>query len=342
VSRPLGGPGFDLVEKAVATIRRYDMLAGGEKVLVALSGGPDSTCLFDVLRRLSDRFDLTLEVGHIDHGLSEGSDAVAGRVAGEAAEAGFEVHLVRAPDLSGPNLHARAREFRYAFLETVARGVGADRIATGHTLDDRVETLLARLLHGAPPEVLAGIPPRDDLRIRPLLDVRRWESRRYCEQTGLAFTDDPGNLDDRFERVRVRERLVSAIDETWGDGAVRAIARAAEHLRVDTSALNALADRLYGELAEATPDGIRLDRPGLEAMPRALRRRLLEKAVGRVRDRSGGIEAALNALDSGPSSRGTKFSVASGLEIEVRDSDVLVRGEAEVAEGQPLGSADEF
>lgn len=333
--RRLGGPGFDLVEKTIATIRGHGMLSGGEKVLVALSGGPDSTCLLDVLRRLSDRFDLVLEVAHIDHALSEGSSEIAGRVASGAADAGFEVHLIRAPDLAGPNLHARARDFRYAFLDTVARNIGADRIATGHTLDDRAETVLARLLHGAPPESLAGIPPLEDKRMRPLIDIRRSETRAYCEEVGLSFYDDPANEDPRFERVLVRSRLVAAIEKQWGDGAVRAIARAAEHLRQDAFALSDLSDRLYRDLAEATPDGVRFDRSSVAVLPRALRRRVLERAVGRVRDRSGGIEAALDAVEGKDDGAARTYAVASGIVIEVRASDLLVRRPQAASDPEP-------
>jgi tRNA(Ile)-lysidine synthase len=338
-ARPLGGPGFDVVEVATATIRRYNMLEAGDRVLVAVSGGPDSTCLLDVLWRLATRFEIEIEIAHVDHGLGKRSEKVAGRVATKAAEAGFEVHVVRAPDLSGPNLHARARDFRYAFLASIARSVVADKIATGHTLDDRVETTLARLLHGAPPETLAGIPPSDGLRIRPLIDVRRNRTRAYCDEVGLPFDDDPANDDPRFERSRVRSRLVPEIENGWGDGALRAIARAAENLRQDGIALSELAERLYRDLAVVRPNEVRFDRASVDVLPRALRRRLLERAVGRVRDRSGGIEAALDALEEGKAP--ARFAVASGIEIEVRARDLLVsRGNAET-DSEPLLSRDE-
>jgi tRNA(Ile)-lysidine synthase len=337
-ARQLGGPGFDVVEAVTATIRRYKMLEQSDRVLVALSGGPDSTCLLDVLWRLAARFEIEIEVAHVDHGLGDRSEEVAGRVATRAAEAGFEVHLVRAPDLSGPNLHARARDFRYAFLASVARSVGADRIATGHTLDDRVETTLARLLHGAPPETLAGIPPSDGLRIRPLIDVRRRQTRAYCEEVGLLFDDDPANNDPRFERTRVRSSLIRVIEKGWGDGSVRAIARAAENLRQDAIALSELAERLYAEIAVAGPGEVHFERASVEVLPRALRRRLLERAVGRVRNRSGGIEAALDALEEGKVP--ARFAVSSGVEIEVRARDLLVRrGNAET-NSEPLLSRE--
>jgi tRNA(Ile)-lysidine synthase len=323
--RLLGGPGFGLVETARTTIDRHRMLEAGDKALVAVSGGPDSTCLLDVLWRLGTALDFDLEVAHVDHGLSERSAAIASRIATQAARDGFEVHLIKAPDLAGPNLHVRAREFRYGFFEAVAGQIGARRIATGHTLDDRVETTLARLIHGAGTDGLAGIPPLEGTRIRPLIELRRPETRAYCEEVGLEFDDDPANDDERFERALVRARVVTSIEEGWGEGAVRAIARSSERLREDAVTLSELADRLYADLARPDDEGVSFDRGGFAALPRGLQRRLFEGAVGRVRDRSGGIQAALEALGTGAAG-GERFAVAGGIQIVLGRDRVLIQG----------------
>jgi tRNA(Ile)-lysidine synthase len=326
--RQLGGPGFEVVESALSAIRRYRMVEEGDTVVVAVSGGPDSTCLLDVLWRLAASLDLSLVLAHVDHGLSEESDVVAARVARQGAADGFDVHTVRAPDLTGPNLHARAREFRYGFFEIVASEAKADRIATGHTLDDRVETTLARLVHGGGTGSLAGIPPVEGNRIRPLIGVRRAETSGYCEEVGLEFDVDPANDDERFERAVVRSRVLAAIEDHWGEGAVRAVARSAERLREDATALDGLAERLYSELSRQESNGTSFDRQSLTGIPRALRHRLLDRAVGRVRDRSGGIEAALDGLDS-EVERELRYSVAEGIEIVIGNERIHVsRGNA--------------
>ena len=299
------------------------MLAPGDTVLVALSGGPDSTCLLDVLARLAPSLDVDIHVAHVDHGLAPGSGEVAARVSQGAAAAGYDVHVSRAPELEGPNLQARARAFRYAFLETVAAQIGDARVATGHTLDDRVETTLARLLHGAGTAGLAGLPAVEGARIRPLIEARRAETRAYCEATGLTFHDDPANRDERFERVAVRHRLVAAIQEHWGPGAVRAVATATERLAEDASALSGLADRLYPSLARQEVDGVSFARAEIEALPRALRRRVLEHAVGRVRDRAGGIDAALDGLERAGGAE-ARFAVAGGSTIVLSEERVEV------------------
>jgi tRNA(Ile)-lysidine synthase len=324
--RGVGGPGYAVVELTRAAISRYRMLEPEDRVLVALSGGPDSTCLLDVLIRLRKQLGHELAVAHVDHGLSSESQEVAANIARAVAEAGLEVHLIRAPDLSGPNLHARARDFRYRFFETIAEQWGATRTATGHTLDDRVETTLARLIHGSGTDGLAGLPPMDKKRIRPLIGVRRQETREYCDANGLHYYDDPANEDERFERVVVRRAIVSAIEDRWGPGATRAMAVSADRLWDDARAVNDLADRLYEGITKKTEDAISFDRGAMSETPRAFRRRLLERAVGRVRDRSGGIDAAVDFLDRGiDGSHEAGFSVASGIEIAITRDQVVVR-----------------
>jgi tRNA(Ile)-lysidine synthase len=315
-------------------MRRHAMVADGDVGVVAVSGGPDSTCLLDVLERA--RLGLTLHVAHVDHGLSEGSDAVATSVATRAAARGLEAHVVRAPDLAGPNLQARARAFRLGFFDMVAARTGAAWIATGHTLDDRVETLLARLVHGAGLDGLAGIRPVDGPRVRPLIDVRRAETRAYCNALGLEFVDDAANADPRFERTAVRTEVLGAIERRWGDGAVRAIAASSQRLGEDAAGLALLAERAFSQVATTSDAGTELSTEGLRALPRALRRRVLELAVGRVRDRSGGIEAALDALEQ-PPREPQRFAVASGVEIALDARAVVVR---RMADGRARTGAD--
>lgn len=326
VADSLGGPGFDLVERTAAAIDRYGMLTPGP-VVVAVSGGPDSMCLFDVMARLSKRYSIQPVLAHVDHALSEESDRVAARVGHFAAEGGYDAHVARAAELEGPNLHARARAFRYEFFDIVAKKVGAERIATGHTLDDRVETTLARLIHGAGTRGLAGLPPVDNDRVRPLITTRRGQTSAYCEEREIDYWVDPANEDPRFERARVRYGVIAAIKEGWGDGAVEAIARSAELLRDDAQLLEGLADTLYREIAKEDEAGVTVPLQVFAGIPRPIKRRMLERAVGEVRDRSGGIEAVVDAFERAegePLPHGTRFSVASGIEIAIGDHEITV------------------
>ncbi len=318
-----------MVERTGRTVARHRMFEDGPSasiVVVAVSGGPDSICLLDVLARLRSTFGLTLHVAHVDHGLSEESERVAAEVARHAAAAGFEVHLMRAPDdLAGPNLQARARELRYRFLGAIATKLGGpappSSIATGHTLDDRVETTLARLIHGSGTDGLAGLRPAG----HPLIASRRAETRAYCEERELPFFDDPANEDVSFERVAVRKSVVAAIEERWGDGAVRAIARSAERLAEDADALQDSAFGFFEGNVDADQDGsYRYDLEVFLGLSRALRRRVLALTVGRVRDRLAGIDEVLDSLDRYDRKDTKRFSLAGGVEIILDRSNLWI------------------
>lgn len=294
------------------------MFNGGETVVVGVSGGPDSTCLLHVLERLGAGLDLV--VCHVDHGLSSQSEEIAAEVARRAAQDGYDVHVARAKDLAGPNLHARARDFRYSFFQTIAAQEGAACIATGHTLDDRVETTMARLIHGAGTSGLAGIPPVGGsalshvTRVRPLISSRRAETRAYCDEVGLEYVDDPSNEDPRFERAVIRQMVLKPIEEHWGDGAIRAMSNSVERIAEDDAALDSQANILYsGMIDDGAPK--EFDLATLMTLPRALRRRLLELAIGPRRDRSAGIDEVLDSLERPERKVGARFDLAEGTMV---------------------------
>src|SRR5262245_20778890 len=169
------------------------MLHGGEAVLVAVSGGPDSVALLDVLVDLSPVLGVALSVVHVHHGLRPEADADADFTRGLAARLGLPFHLERVSVRSAPpweGLEAQARRARQAALEARARAVGAARMPIGHTADDQAETVLMRLLEGAAPRGLAGLAPARGLLIRPLIESRRSDVLAHLAARGLTWLED--------------------------------------------------------------------------------------------------------------------------------------------------------
>jgi len=196
------------------TVRERALLEAGEHVLVACSGGPDSTVLLHALHRLRNELGITLCAASVDHGLRpESADEVL-QVEAFARTLGVPFVSTRVEvDTDGGSLQARARELRYQALHDVARRRSAGRIAVGHTRDDQAETVLGRLLRGAGVRGLSGIEPkRADGVIRPLLDCDRSMVRKYASEQGLAFVEDPSNHRLAFERVRIRQRVLPALE----------------------------------------------------------------------------------------------------------------------------------
>lgn len=201
---------IDAVHRAVLA---HELIEPRACVLVACSGGPDSTALLLALHELAPVLDAELCVIHVDHGLREGSAAEAEPVAALAARLGRPCHRARAHVGQGPGgLQERARSARYACLEEAATALGCARIAVGHTRTDQAETVLHRLVRGAGLEGLGAIPPRRGRVIRPLLEVGRADVLAFLRERGESWLEDPSNERPEFLRVRLRREILPALD----------------------------------------------------------------------------------------------------------------------------------
>ncbi|HST50749.1 MAG TPA: tRNA lysidine(34) synthetase TilS [Pyrinomonadaceae bacterium] len=299
--------------RMLAEWRRLGWAVRGERVVVAVSGGADSTALLLALAELLKARRLGLEVtaAHLDHCLRGEQGAADSRGVEEQARAhGFDVVTGRA-DVGEraredrDNLEQSARRARYEFLSEVARGCGASSVLVAHTLDDQAETILLRLLRGSGADGAGGMRPERLLEDgtpeegsgiflrRPLLNwARRADTEGYCRARGVEFRSDEMNEDERFARVRVRRRLVPLL-ETLNPRAARTLARAAELMREDSDALERLASELLEEADAKTQAGMNdvekdegawpLRVEALASAHRALRRRALRQWLARGR-----------------------------------------------------------
>jgi tRNA(Ile)-lysidine synthase len=285
-------------------------------VLVAWSGGPDSTALLHLLLALRDERRLSLVAAHFDHGLRPESAEVATRCADRAARLGVELRLGR-PERPPARTQAALRAARYAFLSRAADAEGATRIATGHQADDQAETVLFRLVRGTGLGGLAGIPVRRGRLVRPLLALRAAELGAWLEGREIPYESDPANLDPRWARVRVRTCLLPAL-AVAGRDPVPELVRLAERAAACDAALDSAAAGLLRRVELGrTPDGrIRVDRQGVLAAPPELRARLLRILAREAGARlaRGGTRAGIEFMSRGVS--GTRVDIGAGLRLE--------------------------
>jgi tRNA(Ile)-lysidine synthase len=262
----------------LATARRRRLLRPEDRVLVALSAGPDSTALLAALAALRDAGEIAAVAAlHVDHGLRPGAEEDAACAA--AACARLDVPLARARVVvRAGNVQAEARRARYAALVEEADRIGATRVATGHTRTDQAETVLLRLLRGAGARGLAAIPPRRGRFVRPLIDRSREEGLRFLKGAGISWREDPTNETPRFARNRLRLRLWPAL-RTLAPSAELAIARTADLAREDERALSGLARELAGH-ETSVAIGVLAEEPN--AVRRRVVRRLWRNATGRA------------------------------------------------------------
>ena len=310
--------------RVLATCAQRHLLGCNDTVLVALSGGVDSTALLSALVELRDAGQVhDVTAVHVDHALRPDSHRDADACASVCDVLGVPFRSVRVEVRQG-NVQAEARRARYAALRREAARVGATRIATGHTLDDQAETVLLHLLRGAGARGLSGIPPRRGVVIRPLIDRTRAEVVEHVRARGLPHVEDPSNATPRFLRNRLRAEVLPVI-RSLAPQAGRAIARAADLLRDDERALAAEGRRL------ATTGSVRV--ADLMAEPVAVRRRavrdLWRQATGRRADLDARqVESVLALLGrSGPS----RLPLSRGFEAFVRYGALGIRPTQEVA-----------
>ncbi len=290
----------------------------GGPALVAVSGGPDSVALLDLLARSAEQHGLDLIVAHFDHGIHPDSAAVGQHVAELAGSMGLVFECGRGE--LGPGAgETMARDARYRWLESVRVRTGAGTVFLGHHADDQAETVLMRLLAGSGPAGLAGMAAVSGPLVRPLLPFRRVEMAQYVRSRSLPVWVDPANADARHQRAWIRTQVlpllrarIPAIDSS--------LLRVARQSRRDRLAWNALLDAMPGLDVKRELDGISvagtrlggLDSGLAEAMVMALARRI-GCPVGPVRARR--ILGLLGEAGSGahaPLSRGWRAELSFG------------------------------
>ena len=269
---------------------------------MAVSGGPDSVALLDVLCALRAPLALALSVAHVHHGLRPEADAEADAVERLCERLGVACRVERVTVRRGPpwdGLEAESRRARHAALARAAHAVGAARIATGHTADDQAETVLMRLLQGAGPRGLGGIAPVRGALVSPLIETRRAEIVAHLDARGLTAAEDASNRDPRFLRSRIRHDLLPFMAELTGGSVVEALARSAAAARAVVADLEARARADLERLAARDSAGFVLDVGRLEAQPIELAVETIRQAavrLGETRPQRGPAQRALRRL----------------------------------------------
>jgi tRNA(Ile)-lysidine synthase len=323
----------DLFDSFKAVLARDGMWTPETAVLAAVSGGADSTCLLDLFRRLRGESPFDLAVAHLNHSLRGAeSDRDEEFVRSLAGRLGLPFHVRRLSpgslEGSKDGLEAAARRARYAFLEEMARGIGAKRVALGHTRDDQAETFLLRLVRGSGTRGLAGIyPVVEGLFIRPLLGVGRNDVEAYLKERSLPWRLDSSNADPGRTRNRIRSRLLPLLREEFNPEIVPALARATEILREEEAYLDEVTRHLAQRLLRREAYGIALSIPAVRVLHPALRRRLLRRALEEARGRGPAAPAGFEAVEAleelaREGRHGAAISLGGGLEARVLYSDL--------------------
>ena len=325
-------------------IRAYSLLSLGDTVVVGVSGGADSLCLLYVLQRLQDRLGYGIHVAHLNHMLRDDeSIAEAEFVAVQTAALGlpFTQEAIDVKAYARANtmgIEEAARHVRYTFLRHVAVTVGAGFVATGHTRDDSVETVMMNIIRGTGIHGLRGLDPASSVPagparvpeessirlIRPLLELSRCDTEAYCAAMGLEPRVDASNACQQFLRNRVRHQLLPQLRE-MNPGFDDAMLRLAVAAQEDDDVLVRQADALWMRIATVGQSHVCLRSDAFVDAPPSLQvrvvRRAFELLAGSCRDLTMAHIRAIQSLASGP--RGKTTCVAHGIVCR-RERDYLL------------------
>ena len=275
-----------LTERVCRTIERYGLLPPGARVIVAASGGADSTALVCLLHDAAARLGIELVgLAHFNHllrGEAAGEDERFCQALADRLSLPFDAgrgDVRAAARRLGLSIEEAGRRLRYEFLDRAKERAGATHVAVGHTRDDQAETVLMHLLRGAGTLGLGGMPVSREALVRPLVDCGHGELVDYLAAAGVAFREDESNLDPRHLRNRIRHEVIPVLEQI-APTTRQALARAAESARADADYLDELAAGRLAQIAEPEPGaGLTLDARALTGLPIALARRVASLAL---------------------------------------------------------------
>ena len=320
--------------KMAETIQKYGMIQPGEKIAVAVSGGPDSMALLYLLYNFRKELRCSLHVAHLDHTLRGQESEDDAQYVREHAEKlnlpiTVEVADVKKMITSKESLESGARRVRYEFYERVMADARADKVAQGHNSDDQAETVMMRLLRGSGAHGLGGIPPVRDNFIRPLIEISRSEIDEYLQQLKVTPRQDSSNLSAIYRRNKIRLELLPLLEQEYSPGVKRILQQTGELLRTEDDFLTALTVEAADKcVTYPNAETAIICIPALGRRHLALRRRILRLVIKTLVGDLGGfdydhIRDALKLAYFGAT--GSVINIPRGLSVEKTYDNLTLR-----------------
>ena len=331
-------PSSGIIKKIQDTIKKYSMLSEGDRVLVGLSGGPDSVCLLSILHKLRDAFKIDLHALYIDHGLRPNEIKAEIEFCKNLCERLGIPLSIKSIDVRsyakehGLNRQEAARELRYMAFDEAAFEIKANRIAIAHNADDQAETLLMRLFRGSGTKGLSGIPPVRRNIIRPLIETERKEIEKFLDEETTDFVIDSSNLKEDYFRNKIRLSLIPIL-KGFNPDIVRTLSKTADILREEERYLETIVTKaLIRLISRKTSERIELFLTPMEVMDRIILRRVIRRAIDETKGLRGigflHVEDILHLIKNG--NPGDRLYLPKGIRAIKGYSTLIITPEAPV------------
>lgn len=300
---------MNINKKIEKTIEKHNMLSLGDHVLIGFSGGPDSVCLLYLLHDLRIKYKLKVSAAYIDHGLRPNDvpkEIEFCRKICNNLSVDFYTQSVNVREfaqIEKVNIQEAARILRYGALDQISINIKAHKIAVAHNADDQAETVLMRLLRGAGPAGLSGIPPVRKKIIRPLIEIERTEIEKFLAEKNIPFIIDPSNENLKYLRNRIRQNLMPVI-KSISPQATKIISKTADIIREENDYINvSVTKALMRLMSRKTDNRVELFCNPMEVLNIVILRRALRVAIDSVRGLRGiefeHIEEIINLIKKG-------------------------------------------
>lgn len=314
---------FDIFEQRILkTIKEHNLIEAKDKILVAVSGGIDSTILLNALFNLKEYLNIEILSAHVNHNLRTNSKRDEEFVNSLCLKMGIVYYAKSLNIKSGTNLEQEGRKARYDFFTELKNRYGIDKIATAHNKNDQAETVLMRIFRGCGIKGLAGIKyKRQDGVIRPMLDLSRTEIEDYKARYNLKNIEDETNNNLEFTRNKIRHILIPELIKEYNPKILDSLSNLAKNSNIDSKFIWNYTKRLYKRLRVKSKEKISFHISSFNLIDNAIKSKLIKLAIEEVSGEStlelttGHLENVINSLKKPKT--GNKITISNKINIEI-------------------------
>lgn len=286
------------MEKAVlSTIKKYNLINANDKIVLGVSGGPDSLFMLHILNKLKENLQFQIVVAHVNHMIRKEADEEEQFVKQfcKTIDVEFYSKRIEVEKYANNNkigLEEAGRKIRYEYFDEVASSTNSNKIAIAHNKNDKVETIIMNLLRGSGVTGLQGIQPiKDDKIIRPIIEIERTDIEKYCKENNLEPRIDISNFDNTYTRNKIRNVVIPYIKEEFNPNFVETITRLSEVITEENKFLKSITEQRYSNiLIERTQTEITLDLKKFNSEENVIKNRLILHVVAQLNGNTQGIE----------------------------------------------------
>lgn len=285
-----------LKEEVLKTIETYNLIEKNDKIVIGVSGGPDSICLLHVLYSLKEKLGIEIVVAHVNHMLRDVADLETEYVQSFCKKLGIECYVKKADILEISKTQKKGteevgRQVRYDFFDEVAKKTNSNKIATAHNSNDRAETVILNILRGSGLSGLKGIEPiRDNKYIRPLINTDRQDIENYCNDNKLEPKYDKTNNENIYTRNKVRNTVIPYIKKEFNPNIIKTINRLSSLATEENEYLQAITKQEFENLLIEKTENIILDLHKFNSLNLVIKRRLILYTINEFLHTTNGIE----------------------------------------------------